>query len=193
LTGIGIISQQFTINTRTSINTRDLFLILLATVLAGCASTPTSNQNTGAGIAPAATAAADSAPKIVDTTEFLQFLDSLALRLENGDPRRLNRTEEQRVETLMGQLRARLESVNSVDELSPEVQNAVYNDTQSLWATVIGRDEDQVICRREHQVGTNRPRTRCRTIAQIREDQETARRALDHIYRRGLVDPSSVQ
>lgn len=170
---------------------RYLLLAFFTVGLVGCASTPASNPGTSRGAAP--TAAAESAPKIVDSTEFLAFLDTLEMRLENGDPRRLNRTEEQRVETLLGQLRSRLETVDSVDNLSPDAQKAVYNDTQELWATVIGRDEDQVICRREHQVGTNRPRTRCRTIAEIREDQQTARQALDNIYRRGLTDPASVQ
>lgn len=156
--------------------------VLLSASLFGCASTPSSEPTTTTRTAPAPKAAAETAPEIVDTSKFLNFLDSLEARLENGDLRRMNRTEEQRIQSLMGQLRTRLETVESVDELSPDAQKAVYNDTQELWATVIGRDEDQVICRREHQVGTHRPRTRCRTIAQIREDQEAARRALGELY-----------
>ncbi|GAB4180352.1 MAG: hypothetical protein Kow0020_16280 [Wenzhouxiangellaceae bacterium] len=170
-----------------------LLLICVALLIAACASNQTPSQSTASAADVSKADTGDQAPKIVDADEFLLFLDNLEAGLDNGDPRRLNDVERKRADELMAQIRDRLEGIESVDELSPAAQRDLYNDTQMLWTTVIGRTEDQVICRREHQVGTHRPRTRCRTIGQIREDQETARRALRNIYRKGLVDPSGVQ
>ena len=74
-----------------------------------------------------------------------------------------------------------LSDVESVEQLNNNAQIDVYNKTQALWSAVVGRAEDQVICRREHRVGTNFKSTRCRTVEQIREDQREASRYLQGI------------
>lgn len=150
--------------------------ILLSTsiallILSGCASTtPTSTRST----AEAEPAVSADAPRIVETDEFLAFLDTLEQDLEAGEPRELNRLEMRRVRELSADLRDILTDVESVEQLNNNAQTEVYNTTQALWAAVIGRDEDQVVCRREHRVGTNFKSTRCRTVSQIREDQRSA-------------------
>ncbi|HKL53159.1 MAG TPA: hypothetical protein VJ902_04315 [Wenzhouxiangellaceae bacterium] len=152
-----------------------LFFILSLGLLAGCASTSPSPSRSGPAAEPAVRA---EAPQIVDAQEFLVFLETLEQDLEAGEPRELTRLEKRRVEELSNELRGMLDGVETVDQLNNNAKTEVFNTTQELWATVIGRDEDQVICRREHRVGTNFKTTRCRTVSEIREDQRSAGRYL---------------
>lgn len=144
-------------------------------LLAGCASTAPSSRTEVPAAEPVVQA---DAPQIVETGEFIAFLDALQADIENGEPRELTTLEKRRVEELAGELRGMLDGIDSVEQLNNVQQTRVYNKTQELWTAVIGRDEDQVICRREHRVGTNFKATRCRTVEQIREDQRHAQRYL---------------
>ena len=154
-----------------------VFAVVSAAFLAACASSTTSRAP-----APAAEPAVSAdAPRILETDEFLVFLDTLEADLANGEPRELTDLEMRRVGGLSDELRSLLEGVESVDQLNNNQQTTIYNKTQELWSAVVGRDEDQVICRREHRVGTNFKSTRCRTVQQIREDQRQASRYLQGI------------
>ncbi|NKI34506.1 hypothetical protein HFP89_04925 [Wenzhouxiangella sp. XN79A] len=147
----------------------------LLVLVSGCASTTSAPTQAEPAAEPTVRA---EAPRIVDTAEFLVFLDTLEQDLEAGEPRELNRLEMRRVQEISKDLREMLDGVDSIDQLNNNAQTEVYNTTQALWAAVIGRDEDQVICRREHRVGTNFKSTRCRTVSEIREDQSSADRYL---------------
>lgn len=158
-----------------------MYRVLIAAVstafLAACAST-------GSNYAAQSSASPDvkaEAPRILETDEFLAFLDTLEADLEEGEPRELNRMEMRRVNSISNDLRQMLDGIESVEQLNNNEQVTIYNKTQELWTTVVGRDEDQVICRREHRVGTNFKSTRCRTVQQIREDQRQASRYLQGI------------
>ena len=155
---------------------RQTLVILLAVgLVSGCASTNSSPSRTEQSAEPAVRA---EAPEIVDTQEFLVFLETLEQDFEAGEPRELTRLEMRRVRELSDELRDMLDGVDTIEQLNNNAQTEVYNTTQALWAAVIGRDEDQVICRREHRVGTNFKTTRCRTVSEIREDQRSADRYL---------------
>ncbi|MBY6203269.1 hypothetical protein [Halomonas denitrificans] len=145
--------------------------------LAACASSPSDRAPEPI----AEPAAAAEAPRIVETDEFLVFLDTLQADIEVGEPRELTSLERRRVNELADELREMLSDVESVEQLNNNAQIDVYNTTQALWSTVVGRAEDQVICRREHRVGTNFKSTRCRTVEQIREDQRQAARYLQGV------------
>lgn len=111
------------------------------------------------------------ATRIVSAAEFIEFLDSLEADLDQGVPRELNVFEHRRVIAMSRELRSMLEDVESIDHLNNNQKIMIYNTTQDLWATVIGRDDDHMICHREHQIGSHFKRTRCRTLADIRREQ----------------------
>jgi TolA-binding protein len=145
-----------------------------AFVLAGCAGTGSSAPSSRTAASTESQDLQTEAPRIVSTAEFLSFLDTLETDIGNGEPREMTRLEKRRVGELSDELRGMLAGVDQVDQLNSNLQTQIYNKTQELWTAVIGRAEDQVVCRREHRVGTNFKTTRCRTIEQIREDQRTA-------------------
>jgi len=128
-----------------------------------------------AGIALLAGCATSSEPRyqaeVVDVAEYREFLADLQEHLERGKPRELNEREMRRYERLNRNLNEMLAGIEDISELDADQQRRVFNLHEDLTATVAGRDEDQVICRREQTVGTHFRVTQCRTRGQIREDQ----------------------
>ena len=116
--------------------------------------------------------------EIVSPPEFLALLDDLDARLDQGDPRQLNDIEQRRFDRIVSSLRSELAGVENMSELDSDTQLDLFNSTEELVATVMGRPEDQIICRRSHKVGTNFPETTCKTIAEFREEQDEARRRI---------------
>lgn len=113
----------------------------------------------------------EGATQIVSAAEFIEFLDGLEMDLEKGVPRELGVFERRRVHQMSNELRDLLDGVESIDHLNNNQKIAIYNTTQNLWAAVIGRDDDRLICHREHQVGSHFKRTRCRSLGEIRREQ----------------------
>ncbi|MEM1080188.1 MAG: hypothetical protein AAGH65_01270 [Pseudomonadota bacterium] len=131
------------------------------------------------------------APEIIDPQEFLEFLDDLNAGLTIGDPRDLNEIEQRLFDRLYRELHSLLNEVDTVDALPENEQMMVFNSTQELWATVVGREEDQVICRREHRVGTNFKRTTCMTVAELEARQRDVRKYLNQVWNGGSQLPRS--
>lgn len=135
----------------------------------GTAVMPTSSEPTAEPIS--AEEIRSGATRIVSAAEFIDFLDHLESDLDKGIPRELGVFERRRVSQISGELRDLLDGVQSIEHLNNNQKIAIYNTTQDLWATVIGRDDDRLICHREHQVGSHFKRTRCRTLREIRREQ----------------------
>lgn len=142
-----------------------------------------------AGIAFLAGCAATSQPQytaeVVDVPEYREFLAVLEQHVEEGVPRELNEREMQRFQRLNGSLNELLAGVDDINQLSSSERTRVFNLHQELSATVVGRDEDQVICRRQQTVGTHFRVTECRTRAQIAEDRARA----DMYFNDSFVSP----
>ena len=68
------------------------------------------------------------------------------------------------------------------DQMTTEEKVAIYNTQEE--------EKDQIICRRTLITGSHRKRTVCRTIAQIEEEQENARRTLQDIQICGAAAPA---
>ena len=59
------------------------------------------------------------------------------------------------------------------DQMTTEEKVAIYNTQEE--------EKDQIICRRTQITGSHRKRTVCRSLAQIRLEQEEARRTMQDI------------
>ena len=151
---------------------RILLTLVSVSVLAACA---TSGGNS--------TAAEEELPslEIVSPPQFLALLEDLDTRLDEGDPRQLNEVEQRRFDRISRSLRMKLSGLDDINQLDEDEQLEVFNSTEELVATVVGRPEDQIICRRVHRVGTNFQETTCKTVAEMREDQDRSRLRLREI------------
>ena len=150
-----------------------IFLVALLTIiLLGCAST----QNTTDLDAMQANANdQDSVDlgnvQVVNPQYFLSYLDQIQIALGEGKPRELSEREADTVGRLADELREMLAGVENIKAMSPDDQHDVFNTTQQLWATIHEVDHDQVVCRRQHRVGTHMKQTHCRTVRQMRNDR----------------------
>ncbi len=67
------------------------------------------------------------------------------------------------------------------DQMTDEEKVAIFNSQEE--------EKNQIICRRTQITGSHRKRTVCRTIEQIRLDQEEARRSMQDIQVGGASAP----
>ena len=70
-------------------------------------------------------------------------------------------------------------------QMSQEEKVAIYNSQEE--------EKNQVICRRVVVTGSHRKRTVCRTIEQIQQEQDDARRTIQDIQIGGASDPGGQQ
>ena len=73
---------------------------------------------------------------------------------------------------------AMLGNVNMTTELSEVDQIAVFNELEAISAIINRAEDERMVCERYRPVGTNRPTTVCRTVAQRRADKELAEQSL---------------
>lgn len=72
-----------------------------------------------------------------------------------------------------------LEGVERTTDLSEADQITVFNSLEAIEAIVNTAEDDRMICRRSKPVGSNRPTTVCRSVAQIRREKEIADKLLE--------------
>lgn len=67
-----------------------------------------------------------------------------------------------------------LEGRKSTSELSPPDQVTLVNTLGMIAAIVEKAEDERMVCRREKMMGSNRPETICKTVAQLRREREEA-------------------
>lgn len=66
----------------------------------------------------------------------------------------------------------RLDGRTSTTELPRADQVALFNDLEEISALVNKAEDDRMICERSRPIGSNRPVSVCKTVAQRREERE---------------------
>lgn len=126
--------------------------------------------------------AADVRAEKVSVPEYREFLVDLREAVSEGIPREFNQREMDRFNRLDSRLTGLLDGVDSVDELSRDERLALFNTHEELQALMSGRQDDQIICRRERTVGTHFQTEKCYTRREWREASEDSRRFIeDHM------------
>jgi hypothetical protein len=69
-----------------------------------------------------------------------------------------------------------LKSVDKTTDLSELEQVQLFNSLEAIEAIVNAAEDDRMICERSKPVGSNRPVTVCKTVAQRREERESSTR-----------------
>lgn len=72
-----------------------------------------------------------------------------------------------RVASLLG-------DVNVTTELNQHDQIQLFNELEAISAIINKAEDDRLVCRRHKPVGSNRPTTVCRTVAQMRAASDAA-------------------
>jgi len=143
-------------------------------MLAACASTPTSSSPSTA--APSSQSSVNlSEARVVSPEYFLNYINEMRVAVENGKPRQLDAKEIQRVNRIVGELRETLTGIESIQDLSSNDKNQVFNATQELWATIHEAQHQQVVCEEAVRTGSRIRSTDCRTARQLSNDRDQYR------------------
>jgi hypothetical protein len=70
-----------------------------------------------------------------------------------------------------------LEGVGSTTDLPEKDQITVFNSLEAIEAIINQAEDERMVCTRVKPVGSNRPQTVCKTVAQLREEKLDADRA----------------
>lgn len=97
----------------------------------------------------------------------------------NGRLKVLSATRRERLVHHQNLVLSQLEGVERTTDLSEADQIAVFNSLEAIEAIVNTAEDDRMVCRRSKPVGSNRPTTVCRSVAQIRREKEIADKVLE--------------
>lgn len=127
-----------------------------------------------------------SAPAVFAQTSSLRVTTVLAeqaqlrAELEAGSGRAAGISAAKRTDLLARQkeLLDMLAGKKSARDLSDAQRNFAHDTLALIDAAVVDDDEDRLVCRREKTIGSNMTTRKCRTLAQMRVDQERARETM---------------
>jgi hypothetical protein len=126
----------------------------------------------------------------VSISEYREFLTLLNEAVEEGEPRELNSQEKERFTRINSRLDRLLAKHDTLDSMDQEERLQLFNLHEQLQGVVIGREEDQIICRRQKQVGTNFRQMQCKTQSEWQEEQRNAHDFLSHSFRSTMEPPA---
>jgi hypothetical protein len=129
-----------------------------------------------AAVATAATATV-ATPKLQNMTaqEFLDYHASLQRDLQSRKFEHVSNRDRLAIEAAQGEIRAALAGQADMQALTPEARVAVFNAHEKVVAIMNDANLDRVTCKREHQLGSHRPRTVCFTERELRDMMERNR------------------
>lgn len=170
---------------RQSFGITTLFLISLL-VFGGCASSG------GADNRAQASAEQDEEFEVekVSIPEYREFLGNLRDSLSEGEPRQFNEREVDKFNRLYSKLLNIMEGHETPDTMNANQRQELFNTHEELQALVAGDRDNQVICNRRHQVGSNFKKTSCYTRQEWREAKEDSQNFMRHQFRGPTAGPS---
>lgn len=143
----------------------------------------------------AASARAESAPLATpDLSEFPSAKAQIEKDLKEGKRySELTRRQREDVIAALERIEQALSGVKAVSELDPADRAELMNDQELVNTLLTKAEEDsRLICTHERKTGSHRPTTRCRTVAQTRQEQEAAKefgRRLQKSHQRSPSEP----
>jgi hypothetical protein len=161
---------------------------VLALGLAACASSPSGNRTM---------AAPDRVVDVeqISIPEYREFLAELANAVESDIPREFNDKEMEQFNEVSVELDRLLANYDSREQMDQDSLVRLYNLHSELEAVVVGRDENQVLCRRRHRVGTNFKVTECKSVNEWRYEQDMSQEFIRNMMTSdaGRPPPNAIQ
>jgi len=123
------------------------------------------------------TAQADPSARIVAETDAAKIVTQQTelqqeVRAGRGAYRDLENRDRDRLLQLQQRVIGALDGRASTTELAPDKQLAVFNDLEEISALVNRAEDGRMVCERSRPIGSNRPVSVCKTVAQRREERE---------------------
>ncbi|MEO6263605.1 MAG: hypothetical protein ABIO58_01310 [Luteimonas sp.] len=124
-------------------------------------------------------ASADNKP--LQVSEVLAQQQSIRAEVQAGKGRYKAMPSSKREELLARQtkLMQLLDGKQTSSDLTEAQRVEAFNTLEWIEAAINRAEDERTICEREQPTGSHRTVTRCRTVAQIREEREAAEKAVD--------------
>jgi hypothetical protein len=129
-----------------------------------------------------------TAPQVgnMDTSEFLAFHDAVRRDIESGRYGKLDARTRDTIDAQQRIIESRLDGGRQLEELNDDARLAVFNAHERVVALLNDDEAQRTICRREHQVGSHRPRVVC--LTERDRDLAAQQNRLRHMYKGQSID-----
>ncbi len=129
-----------------------------------------------------------NAPRIgnMDTAQFLAFHAEIRRDVASGQYAKLDRRDRAMIDEQEAVIAAKLDHGRTFAQLDERGRLAVFNAHQRVVGILNGEEEDDVICRKEHQVGSHRPRVVC--LSERDRELAAQQNKLTHIHKGASID-----
>lgn len=96
----------------------------------------------------------------------------------------MSRVERDEVRTILGRMSARLEGIDSVEQLSEEDRLALFNDQERVNAMLVkGYADSRLVCDKRGRTGTHFRESKCQTVAERRRRTEADQNSMRALQR----------
>lgn len=120
--------------------------------------------------------------------QFLDWHDGVKRRAATKEFDALSRSEREQLAAAQAEIRAALEGKETMAELDDGGRLTVFNAHEKVLALVNKAENERLVCTQKKRLGSHRHQLECRTVAQIKEGREGAKREL---LRTRTCDPST--
>ena len=128
-------------------------------------------------------AANPPAPVLVETDAAAIVQQQTEIRRDvqqrSGRYRDMAGADRDRLLVVQDRVLGKLEGRTTTTELSQLDQIALFNDLEEISALVNKAEDDRMVCERTRPIGTNRPVSVCKTVAERRAERERSQRIRD--------------
>jgi hypothetical protein len=84
------------------------------------------------------------------------------------------------IDTQFGEMQSLFDKYGSVDRMDEKSKVQLFNDQQAVNAVLTHNDSNRLICERVASVGSNLPKTTCRTYGEIRQEHSDSQRSMEN-------------
>jgi hypothetical protein len=135
-------------------------------------------------------AAVKGAESPLSATASLQAFDEQVVELrklmDDGRFDVISASDKASVERDLAQIRALLAEKGSVDAMNDREKIALFNAQERVNATMLRNDGDRLVCEHVRSTGSKFKTKVCKTVAQIKREQEAGRRQMEDFVSRGM-------
>lgn len=127
-------------------------------------------------VVPVGTAASQGNTRSVRTlqlSEIVSYHDKLARELETSKYKHVTNSSRDRIAAAQETIKSTVADKRSMEDLAPGARSSVYDAHADVLAILQDAELDRVICKKRHQIGSNRPKLECQTK---RESMDAASR-----------------
>lgn len=163
--------------------------VVVAVVLQGCASDGGIKYAPGAGPAQATNAGASSAPVVTaihSKDDFVAVRAAVSQQMQTGGRfASVSRDGRATIESRFQDMASLFDQYETFDKMTPNAREKINDDQNAINGELAHYDGNRLVCHDEYPVGSHLPKRICRTLTQIRDEQNSANQMMRRMQSNG--------